>query len=102
MTLTRAKTYETDTLKSAPQAGENFRLLYADHVPVRRWTVWFAENLEDINKKALRQANADLRPASGVYDNVFIIQRWTGEEWDDYNEDGEDLTELVFDEVENT
>jgi len=99
MTLIR-QTYSTTTLDSKGLADDTpFRLVYADHVPVQEWTVWYAESLQAIFDQAQRRATQDLRADSGVYDNVFIIQRWSAEEsgWVDENEDGEDLTDLCFD-----
>lgn len=91
------QTFSSETLDSKGEADTYpWRLVYADHVPVHEWTVWYGTTQEQVNERALYQSKRDLRPGSGVFDNVFVIQRWTGEEWDDYAKDGEDLTDVCF------
>ena len=94
MTLTRQHTQPV--VEVAPPEGFAFRLMYADHIPVRHWTVWYGTELADVETKARRQARNDLRPGSGVGCNLFIIERWVDNEWDGYDEDGNDLTETCF------
>jgi hypothetical protein len=103
MTL-KKKQFLTETLNAKGEYAEThpWRLLYADHLPVQEWTVWYGQTFTDIATKAKRRARDDLRPGSMVFDNVFIVQRWNEDEgiWDDYDDEGEDLTDIVFEEVE--
>lgn len=80
-----------------------FRLIYADHVPVDKgeWQILECETFEDAAEAAHRRADKDLKPDSGVYDNLFFIMRWDGESWDHYDpKSGEDYTDIAFEEVE--
>lgn len=97
------KVYSTTTIDSKDVADEfPFRCLYANHLPVRSWTVWYGKTLEEVGHEARRQAQQDLEPGSGVTVNVFIAQQWNegGDGWVGDSDDGIDLTDLMFGEEE--
>lgn len=91
----QSETFSTRTTDSPPPSGEEYRLLYADHVPVQEWQAVYG-TFEEIKDAAIKQAARDLRPSSGVFDNVFIVERYVDDEWDGYDDEGEDLSDLVF------
>jgi hypothetical protein len=99
MALLRKETFSATTLDSKDKADTHpFRLVYADHVPVREWQVWYGQTFDDVKTKALRRSRDDLRPGSGIVCNLFIVQRWAEDQgcWDEYDEDGRELTDLAF------
>lgn len=100
MTATRFETISNATLNVYPPNDHEYRLLYASNVPVDEWSVSYG-TFEELAEKARSRAKLDLRPSSMVFDNVFIISRWDGESWDDYDNDGNDLTDLAFDDGED-
>lgn len=95
MALTKER-YSTRDIDAPPENGQDWRVLYANHLPVAEWTVWSSDVRAEVEAKAWRQAKADLRPGSGVFDNVFIVQHWDGEDWSEYDENGDDLTDILF------
>ena len=95
--ISTVRRFSATTLESKDAADTYpFRLVYTDHVPVSEWQVWYGTTLEEVNEKARQRAQRDLRPGSGVFSNVFIIQRWDETEWVDYDDNGDDLTDLAF------
>ncbi len=97
MEVIKKETFTSRTLASSPEDDDlTFRVVYADHVPVTEWTVWFVNSFDLAKEVARRQAAADLHPTSRVTDNVIIIEQYHGGEWDAYDPDGKDLTDLAF------
>lgn len=93
------RTFSAETLESKSLADQfPWRIVYADHVPVQTWSAYFCESREQMNEVARKMADSDLKNPF-IHDNIFILQRWDSNEkrWDDYDENGDDLTNLCFD-----
>lgn len=92
------RTFSAQTLESKSEADTcPWRIVYADHLPVQEWRVYFCESRGMMNDMARKMADDDLKnPAIEV--NIFILQRWNKDEerWDDDDEEGNDLSFLCF------
>jgi hypothetical protein len=75
-----------------------YRVLYSDQVPTPGYMHYPAKTFEAAKKQALKLAKRDLRPGSGVEANLIFVQRWdpTDSTWAGYDENFDDLDELVF------
>lgn len=75
-----------------------YRVLYSDQVPTPGYTNYPAKTFEAARRQALKLAKRDLRPGSGVDMNLIFVQRWdaTESDWSGYDENFDDLDDLVF------
>ena len=92
------RTFSAETLESKSLADQfQWRIVYSDRVPVQKWMVYFCESRGMMNDMARKMAEEDLKNPF-IESNVFILQRWNADEerWDGDDAEGNDLTELCW------
>ena len=98
-----APSYYVGREGSAPDPEDfPYQVLYSAQMPTPGYTHYPCKTFEAAKKKALALAARDNKPGSGVFENLIFVERYDvlSREWEGYTEDGDDLDDLVFGDIE--